>query len=165
MTQNSSLIEEWKKQLDNRSHFKHLKKEIDKLNRSAQLAQEAKEEHDNVFSQLDCLQCANCCKGIPALVTKTDKKRISKHLGLSIKQFSNSYTKIDEDGDEVLKKSPCSFLNTDNSCQIYEVRPNACRKYPHTNGYELVDNLDLLKVNIRYCPAAYSITKRLLEVQ
>ncbi len=38
--------------------------------------------HDEAFSIIDCTQCANCCKVISPLFTKTDIRRIAEHLGV-----------------------------------------------------------------------------------
>ena len=40
-------------------------------------------QHDIVFSNIDCLECANCCKTTPALLNQNDIERIGKYLNLS----------------------------------------------------------------------------------
>ena len=37
----------------------------------------------DVWKEVDCLTCANCCKTMSPTFTKTDIKRISKHFGQS----------------------------------------------------------------------------------
>ena len=71
---------------------------------------------------------------------------------------------MDEDSDYVLKSSPCSFLNEDNTCSIYEFRPLACAEYPHTNRKNMNQILDLTLKNAEICPAVATIvTKLILE--
>jgi hypothetical protein len=77
-------------------------------------------QHEQVFAEIDCLQCANCCKTTPALVTNEDINRIAKHLQLSSKEFITKYVIKDDDGDTILHKTPCTFLGNDNKCTIYE---------------------------------------------
>ena len=62
---------------------------------------------------------------------------------------------------QVIQKVPCTFLNDDNTCQIYEVRPKACREYPHTNQDNFFRRGKLNAKNTLVCPAAFEIVKRL----
>jgi hypothetical protein len=117
--------------------------------------------HDEVFRRIDCLQCANCCKSIPPIVNQTDSRRIANYLQLPESQFYQKYLRKDEDGDTVINQSPCPFLKADNKCRIYEVRPKACREYPHTNNREFVKNIRLHVQNTHYCPAVFHIVEQL----
>ena len=89
--------------------------------------------HDDEFKKSDCLQCANCCKTTSPIFTNKDIERISKSFRIKTRQFIDNYLNVDEDQDYVLKSSPCTFLADDNTCTIYDVRPKACKEYPHTN--------------------------------
>jgi Fe-S-cluster containining protein len=117
--------------------------------------------HDQVFTRIDCLQCANCCKSIPPIVNQTDSRRIASFLKITESHFHQKYLKKDEDGDTVINQSPCPFLEIDNKCRIYEVRPKACREYPHTNNREFVKNIRLHLQNTQYCPGVYHIIDQL----
>ncbi|MEO1436277.1 MAG: YkgJ family cysteine cluster protein [Bacteroidota bacterium] len=117
--------------------------------------------HEDVFQQVDCLECANCCTSIPPIVTRTDVNRISKVLGLKPTEFADTYLRQDEDGDTVMRQSPCPFLLQDNTCLIYEDRPKACRQYPHTDHQQFAKELKLHATNARYCPAVFHILERL----
>jgi len=90
-----------------------------------------------------------------------DVKRIAKYLGMKADQFQKEYTEIDEDGDQVMRITPCHFLNEDNTCQIYEVRPKACRAYPHTDEIPFSAKLKLHARNLAVCPAAELIVSRM----
>ena len=89
--------------------------------------------HKEVFKCTDCLKCANCCKTTSPLFTDKDIIRIAKHVRLKPSKFTEKYLRIDEDRDYVLQSTPCSFLENNNYCSIYDVRPKACREYPHTD--------------------------------
>jgi hypothetical protein len=89
--------------------------------------------HDDEFKKADCLQCANCCKTTSPIFTNKDIARISKAFRIKTRQFIDTYLNVDADQDYVLKSSPCTFLADDNTCNIYDIRPKACREYPHTN--------------------------------
>jgi Fe-S-cluster containining protein len=90
-------------------------------------------------------------------------KRISKKLKMSIGDFEHQYLKTDNDGDKVLLKAPCDFLQEDNSCFIYDVRPQACRDYPHTDRKRVVQILDITRKNIEVCPAVEDIVSKIIN--
>ena len=89
--------------------------------------------HDEAFDKVDCLSCANCCKGYSPRFKTPDIKRISKLLGLKEGQFIEKYLQEDQEGDFVLQRTPCAFLGKDNYCSIYEDRPSDCRRFPYTD--------------------------------
>ena len=120
--------------------------------------------HEEVFEQVDCLQCANCCTSIPPIVNKTDAARIAKHLGMKVAEFEEEYLTQDEDGDRVMNTSPCRFLLENNHCMIYEYRPKACRQYPHTDNFEFGERLRLHAVNAFYCPGVFHILERIRQI-
>lgn len=141
---------------ENKAFFSKLKKKPPK-----QLDYLMQELHNDEFRRTNCLQCANCCKTTGPLFTDKDIERIAKHFKMKPQQFIDSYLKIDEDKDYVLQSVPCTFLGTDNYCSIYEVRPKACREYPHTDRkkFQQISNLTLKNVGI--CPAAYNIVEEM----
>lgn len=120
--------------------------------------------HEEVFAQTDCLQCANCCKTTSPIFRDIDIERIADHLGLRPAELVDRYLQLDEEGDYVLRSAPCVFLGEDNYCSIYEVRPRACREYPHTDRKNFHQILDLTLRNTAVCPAAFEVVRRLREV-
>jgi Fe-S-cluster containining protein len=120
--------------------------------------------HQEVFSKTDCLTCANCCKTSPPLLTNEDINRISKSMGLSAKQFSKNFVLQDFNGEKTFNIVPCRFLQSDNACSIYEIRPEACRRYPHTDEKEYPKRTQLNIANTLVCPAAYNILEQLKNV-
>lgn len=118
--------------------------------------------HTHVFeNEIHCLECANCCKSLGPRITDKDIEKLSRELGWKPSEFTVRYLKIDEDGDYIFQKMPCPFLSDDNYCQVYIVRPKACREYPHTNRKKMFQILDLTERNARLCPAVYLILKQL----
>lgn len=118
-------------------------------------------DHQVFAEEVDCLACANCCKTTPAIVTRPDAKRIAKHLHISPKAFIKKYLIEDIDGELMINGVPCTFLNDDHTCAIYEVRPQACREYPHMGQRGFHRRAKLNAKNTIVCPAAYEIVKRL----
>ena len=121
------------------------------------------ELHEEVFEEMDCLQCANCCKTTSPIFRDKDIERIAQHLGMRPAAFVEKYLHLDEDGDYVHNGAPCPFLGYDNYCSIYEVRPKACREYPHTDRKQIYQIGKLTIKNTEICPAAFEIVKRLRE--
>ncbi len=69
---------------------------------------------------------------------------------------------MDEDGDYVLNQSPCTFLNLEtNKCDIYDIRPLACREYPHTDRKNMHQILGLTQKNMDVCPAVVLIVEKI----
>ena len=144
---------------------KSIKKYLNRLKtkKVKRLDEQVHELHTEVFEELDCLQCANCCKTTGPLFTDRDISRISKHLGLKPADFEAQYLKVDEDQDWVLKSTPCTFLGPDNYCSIYEVRPKACAAYPHTDHVGFQNILYITEKNTRMCPAAAKVVEKMME--
>ncbi len=144
------------KHKENKTFFIKLKKKPPK-----QLDYIMQELHEAEFKKTDCLKCANCCKTTGPLFTAKDIERISKHLKLKPKQFTEQFLLLDEDNDYVLQAVPCTFLGADNYCSIYEVRPKACREFPHTNRKKFQQITNLTLKNVAICPAAYNIVEEM----
>jgi len=119
--------------------------------------------HDAVFACTDCLKCANCCRTTGPLFTDRDIDRIAKHLRLKSVDFIARYLRVDEDGDHVLQQVPCTFLGDDNMCAIYDVRPKACREYPHTDREKQTQLFALTLKNVAVCPAVASILDKVRD--
>lgn len=123
------------------------------------------EQHSAAFEKIDCLDCANCCKTTSPIFYDKDVDRMAAFFKMKAADFYDKYLKTDEDGDQVLKSSPCPFLLEDNKCLAYEARPKACREYPHTDRKRMHQVLDLTAKNTRVCPAVAEIVDKLMQVQ
>lgn len=109
--------------------------------------------HAEIFASVDCLACANCCRVLGPRINETDIRRISSFLGLSPAGFRKEFLKIDEDGDWIMNRLPCPFLEEDNTCSIYDKRPRACAGFPHTGERNAGGHLGETKKNLGICPA------------
>jgi len=115
----------------------------------------------SVWRDIDCMQCANCCKTMTPTFTPKDIKRISAHLDMSPQAFKDKWLVKEEDtGDWVNKKQPCQFLK-DNMCSIYEVRPSDCAEFPHHNKKPFDLYNDTFTNNLEHCPATLTLVERL----
>ena len=139
---------------ENKKFFSKLKKKPPK-----NLDYIMQELHDDEFNKTDCLTCANCCKTTGPLFTDKDITRIAKYLKMKPQDFIATYLRIDEDNDYVLQQVPCNFLDSENYCMIYDVRPKACSEFPHTDRKKFQQISNLTLKNVAICPAAYNIVE------
>jgi Fe-S-cluster containining protein len=117
--------------------------------------------HHQVFEQVDCLKCANCCRNLGPRISHKDLERLAKFLRMKPLDFIAQYLRIDEDNDYVFQSMPCPFLADDNYCMVYESRPKACREYPHTDSKKMVTLLNLALKNTETCPAVFLVVEEL----
>ena len=144
--------------IETKKYFDKLKKKTPK-----NLDYVMQDLHDAEFKKTDCLKCANCCKTTGPLFTNADIERISKYLRQKPQQFIEHYLRIDEDSDYVLQSVPCTFLDNENACTIYDVRPKACREFPHTDRKKFQQITYLTLKNIAVCPAAFNIVEEMMK--
>ena len=85
--------------------------------------------------RFECTQCGNCCKnhGEYAYVylAEHDVERITHFLGLPRERFLREYCQIEDGWVSLRMDAPaCPFLQEDNRCAIYPVRPKQCATWP-----------------------------------
>jgi Fe-S-cluster containining protein len=117
-----------------------------------------------VWQEVDCLTCANCCKRMTPTFTEKDLKRISAHFNQTPDEFREKWLEKDTNKDWVNKKQPCQFLNLeDNKCSIYEIRPADCAEFPHLTKRKWEEYAHVHKQNIDYCPATYRMVEKIMH--
>lgn len=118
--------------------------------------------HEEAFEQIDCLQCAACCKNYSPRFKTPDIKRISKHLRMKESVFIETYLNLDNEGDYVVKTTPCPFLGADNFCSIYDERPSDCHRFPYTDEDVMLKRPQLTVKNSEFCPAVFYVLEKLI---
>lgn len=152
-------LENWQqKSADHTKQYKHFLQRADKN----KVLKALPDLHNEAFSKIDCLQCAACCKNYSPRFKTTDIKRISKHLKLKESVFIDTYLNLDNEGDYVVKSSPCPFLGSDNFCSIYEQRPSDCHRFPYTDEDVLLKRPAITLKNATFCPAVYFVLEKLM---
>lgn len=67
-----------------------------------------------------CIKCGKCC-GYIVPITKNEKIKIEKYIQeKKINSIKRNFTK---------KYIDCKFLNNENECIIYDVRPSICKNF------------------------------------
>jgi hypothetical protein len=156
------IPEKW--ELLAKEHQKAYKRMLEKGNRNKML-RELPRLHDEAFSEINCLDCARCCKNHSPRFKQPDIRRIARVLHMKEGDLVNNYLKLDAEGDYVTKTSPCPFLAEDNTCNIYEDRPGDCARYPYTDEDVLLKRVQLTLKNATVCPATFTVLERLLELK
>jgi Fe-S-cluster containining protein len=119
--------------------------------------------HEEAFEKINCLDCAACCRNYSPRFKTPDVKRISRHLGMKEGTFIETYLRVDEEGDFVVRSTPCPFLGSDNYCSIYEVRPSDCARFPYTDEDVIIRRQQLTLKNATFCPITYYVLDQLEE--
>jgi Fe-S-cluster containining protein len=98
--------------------------------------------------------------------TKKDLDRIAPHFGLTPDEFKLKWLYLDKNGDWMNKKTPCQFLDLKtNMCSIYSIRPDDCAGFPHLTKKKMKDYIHVHKQNISYCPATFTMVKKMQEME
>ncbi len=156
----NDLLHNWEKRSKERQ--KDYKRFLQRADKNTVL-RKLPDLHEEAFTHVDCLTCANCCKNYSPRFKTPDIKRISKHLKLKEGEFIEKYLKLDDEGDYVMKSTPCAFLGSDNRCSIYEVRPSDCARFPYTDEDVILKRIPLTLKNSTFCPAVYYVLEKLIK--
>lgn len=117
------------------------------------------------WQETDCLDCANCCKTMTPAFTNEDISRIATHLRITPALFKKKWLKLEpKSGHWVNTSQPCQFLQADNKCSVYPIRPSDCAGFPHHDKQPFNEYSETFKKNVVHCPATYTFVKKLEEI-
>lgn len=118
-----------------------------------------------VWKEINCVTCANCCKTMTPTYTLKDMKRISAHFGMTVREFKEKWLHQERSsGDWMNRETPCQFLDLQtNMCTIYDVRPLDCAGFPHLPRKKMVEYMHVHKQNVEFCPATYRMVEKMME--
>ncbi len=156
------IPEGWEK--ESKEHQKVYKRLLEKGDKNKML-KALPDLHEEAFEKINCLECANCCRNYSPRFKQPDIKRIAKYLRIKEGDLVSQNLVLDKEGDYVVKHSPCPFLNTDNTCNIYDERPSDCRRYPYTDEDVLIKRVALTLKNSSICPATFLVLEQLLKME
>src|SRR5579875_1668137 len=111
-----------------------------------------------IEEQVDCTQCANCCRVATTQINDRDAARLARYLGVKLPDFLKQYTEESAEG-RILKRTRdgCVFLDG-NVCSVYEARPGTCEMFPHLikgNG-SLLSRMWHMPDRAVYCPIVFN---------
>jgi len=155
----NDLLENWEKKSG--EHQKLYKQFLDRADKKKVL-KVLPDLHEEAFDNINCLNCAACCKSYSPRFKMPDIKRISKYLGMKETELIDKYLYQDNEGDYVAKTKPCPFLGSDNYCSIYDVRPTDCARFPYTDEDVLFKRPLITIKNSTFCPIVYFVLEKLI---
>ena len=86
-----------------------------------------------IIDEIDCTQCANCCRVLDVYLTPDDAQRLASGIDIPLDRIETHYIdklaahEVGEWGK--FKQRPCAFLEG-KRCSVYTHRPQTCRTYP-----------------------------------
>ena len=102
---------------------------------------------EGIENEIDCTQCANCCRVATVKLAPRDVERLAKALRISREKFLAEYAMESEEEGVILRRneaSGCIFLNG-NECTVYDDRPGSIA----SRMWEMIDRAC-------YCPIVYN---------
>ena len=112
-----------------------------------------------VSAEIDCTQCANCCRHMSPVLRPRDIERLARRLQVPNPQFRASHLRAEADG-FVFARTPCPLLDG-NRCSCHRDRPKDCRSYPHLQKKHMTTRLLGVIDNASVCPIVFSVLGRL----
>lgn len=102
--------------------------------------------HNYLMKKFVCMCCGACCRWAGIVhAREEDFPKIAAHLGISVDELINNYTRLSDDRSELVfadkADGACIFLDNDNKCIINPVKPQQCRTFP----YEWTASEDAMK--------------------
>ena len=160
------LLRDWRANAARREnvHYRFLRSL--KMRDRAPVDAVAQRVHADVFAQIDCTRCANCCKTAAVSLDDDDIDRIAAHRGVERDAFIAAYLQpYPVEGRYHMNAQPCPLLGADDRCTVYAVRPECCRSYPNTDREGFATRTYQHASNATICPAVYHIVERMRRRQ
>lgn len=115
---------------------------------------------EDIEGQIDCSQCANCCRVATVRISDRDIERLAHQMRISRQEFLRQYTTESEEEGRILLRSDtqgCVFLDG-KTCTVYEARPDTCRRFPHLvrGSGSIASRMWQFIDRACYCPIVYN---------
>ncbi len=113
---------------------------------------------DEITPQIDCTQCANCCRTLALRLELGDLARLAQGLRMSVAEVQKTYLRPSEQGGWELP-APCPLLEG-NLCRVYEHRPRECRDYPHLHADFREHSISRIE-GASVCPIVFNVVEQM----
>ena len=121
---------------------------------------------EEIEAEIDCTQCANCCRVTEVGINQRDVEKLAKFIGVSEREFAEQFTAHDDAGARIFKRneSGCVFLEG-NLCSVYEARPQNCANFPHVvrGTGSISSRMWRFLDRAGYCPIIYNWMEKVKE--
>lgn len=119
--------------------------------------------YKEIVNKIDCTQCGNCCNIFTTTITDKEIDVLAKNDNFSRDYFIENFTMLDEfENLRYLKDVPCKYLSG-KKCSIYDIRPGACRSYPHIHKNSFNSRTLGVLSNCEVCPIVFNVWESLKE--
>jgi hypothetical protein len=119
--------------------------------------------NEDISWQIDCTQCANCCKVLQIQLREADIERLAQRFKISREEFRSRWLKeAEEEGMAETKSLPCPFLK-DKRCSVYEDRPAMCRSFPNLHKPHFTSRTIQVVFNCFTCPIVFNVYEELKD--
>jgi uncharacterized protein len=145
------------KKREENSRFRRFIKSRDRRDHSDRILRHIAEE---IQEQIDCTQCANCCRVATTTISERDVSRLARYLRISESDFIGKHTAESGEEGRILRRSEttgCIFLSG-NHCTVYDARPDTCQRFPHLvrGAGSVVSRMWQFIDRATYCPIVYN---------
>jgi len=142
------------KKRDENLHFQRFMKSRDHSDRILRRIAEGIED------QIDCTQCAQCCRVATVQISERDVERLARYLRIPRERFLADYTMESEEEGRILRRvegAGCVFLDG-NACTVYDARPDICQRFPHVvrGAGSIASRMWQFVDRACYCPIVYN---------
>lgn len=122
---------------------------------------------EGIEEQIDCTQCANCCRVATVQVTERDIDRLARRLRIAPAKFIAQYTVESQEEGRILRRdraAGCVFLSG-NECTVYDARPDICQRFPHLvrGAGSIASRMWQFIDRACYCPIVYNTLEAFKE--
>jgi len=119
---------------------------------------------DNVSSQIDCTECANCCRQLDTTLSGPDIERLARALGMDNSGFQAAYLQAEVEVGEASWRlpAPCPLLEG-KLCRAYAARPDECRAYPHLHADFVAYSIRRIESTF-VCPIVFNLVEGMKDV-
>jgi hypothetical protein len=119
---------------------------------------------EDVSSQIDCTECANCCLQLDTYLDDGDLERLAGALEMTVSAFRTEFLESDvEPGDKSwCLPAPCPLLEG-KLCRAYTARPDECRAYPNLQADFVSHSIGRIHATF-ICPIVYNVVEGMKDV-
>jgi len=117
-----------------------------------------------IWSEIDCTECANCCRTTLTRIVPDEFAPLARALGLSVENLKTQVLRMEDDVGEMGEAGwvlpfPCPLLDG-NLCRVYDERPQQCRDYPNLHTDFRSHSISRF-TNAETCPIAFNVIEAL----